>query len=145
MNVTTCQVSDNSIVCHSVNSRDQLADPYRTRVVSIRVLEWSLNDRNTFALIIPREYQRYEWGNPECKNCLSSSIFFDKPHSSFTPTWVSVDFCPSNDIFYINKNIRTLMLGLQCTERKPYTVKPVYYDHLYMMKFINCDLSSNVL
>ena len=77
----------------------QLADPDRVWFLPIAVLEWSLGDRSAFTYNIPREHQRDDWINPDYK------IFFDRPHLSFTPTWMSEDFivCPSNDILNVNK------------------------------------------
>ena len=106
MDVTACEITGNSTDFHHVNSRDQLADPHGTRFFFQLefMLDWSLNDRSMFALIISREQQRDDWRNLECKKFSTSSIFVVQTHSSFTPTWMSVDFmCPSIYILVINK------------------------------------------
>ena len=92
---------------------------FSTGVHAWVVTEWCLQ------WLPPGEHERDDWRNIECKMFSTSSVFVVPTHTSFTPTWVSVEFmCPSNYILDISKNILMLTLWFPCKERESYSNIP---------------------
>ena len=111
MDVIIPQIGGNSTVSVSVNSRDELADPYRKRFLSNGVHAWMVTEWLQYVYI--NYSKRNIWGmteeTPNARIFYPHQYLWYKTHSSFTPIWMSVDiFCVPQMIFW------TLMKTFWC-------------------------------